>query len=163
MYSILMANSIILPFLKHPLSLGLILMIQTTIVSMLISMQSLSSWFSFILFITIISGLMIMFMYMLSIASNEKFNLKIKILLFYVMMLSSIKLLNYDKTIEIILNFKNMKFNMMENEEIKTTSKFFNLNKSNITILMMIILLITMISVSKISNSFEGPLKKTYV
>lgn len=68
-----------------------------------------------------------------------------------------------DYTIEILNKIKEIKFNMIRNEEIKTLSKFFNLNKINLTITLIITLLLTMVSVTNISRTFEGPLKKTYV
>nr|QJQ26929.1 NADH dehydrogenase subunit 6 [Hemisphaerius rufovarius] len=157
MLKMMMINLMITPFLKHPMSLGTMLITQTILISISMSIKSNSSWFSYILFITIIGGMMVMFMYMASIASNEKFNPKMNkimlILMLMLMLMPDLTTLEMEKKNE-------MKFMMMEMEEIKSTSKFFNFNKMNMTIIIMLTLLLTMISVTNISNTFEGPLKK---
>nr|QRI61359.1 NADH dehydrogenase subunit 6 [Pochazia shantungensis] len=148
---------------KHPLSMGSMLMLQTILVSNKMFKESNMSWFAYILFITIIGGMMIMFMYMSSIASNEKFSMSTKQMMlttiFLVMMIVMIKETSMEQMIK-ITEKKNM---MIQKEEAKHTMKFFNLNKMNVTILIMMILLLTMIIVTNIASTFEGPLKKTYV
>nr|YP_010381667.1 NADH dehydrogenase subunit 6 [Cylindratus longicephalus]UDL72042.1 NADH dehydrogenase subunit 6 [Cylindratus longicephalus] len=160
MMMISICMSIILPFLKHPISMGSLLMIQTILISMISTMKFYSPWYSYIMFITIIGGMMVMFMYMSSIASNEEFKMmsitKMMMILIILMMLIMITKYKYLTYLE--KNNYN-KMNLMEFEEIKSTSKFFYLNKMNLTIMMMMILMITMISVSNIASSHEGPLK----
>nr|WOW99162.1 NADH dehydrogenase subunit 6 [Tropiduchidae sp. 2 WQW-2023a] len=165
---ILLMNSMSTSLMKHPISMGTMVIIQTMMISMTMVMDSKKSWFSYILFITIIGGMMIMFMYMSSIASNEKFSLKMsKLLLFSTMLMFMIWLITNmklnDQTMESLIKMKEIKQISHENEDLKALSKFFNLKKMNITMFMMITLMLTMVVVSNISNSFEGPLKKTYV
>nr|YP_011014846.1 NADH dehydrogenase subunit 6 [Epyhemisphaerius bistriatus]WQB38527.1 NADH dehydrogenase subunit 6 [Epyhemisphaerius bistriatus] len=160
MTKLMFLNTMMTPMMKHPISLGSMLMMQTILVSIYMSKWSKSSWFSYILFITIIGGMMVMFMYMASIASNEKFKPKYfsmytaSIMTIY--MITSVML----ETLETLEKKNEMKMMLMELEEMKTMSKFFNLNKMNVTIAMMTILLLTMVSVTTISSTFEGPLKK---
>nr|YP_010990614.1 NADH dehydrogenase subunit 6 [Suva longipenna]WOW98941.1 NADH dehydrogenase subunit 6 [Suva longipenna] len=156
--------SMISPILKHPISLGFMLIIQTMMICLNMSIYTQTSWYSFILFIIMIGGMMIMFIYMASIASNEKFKfnnfiMKLTILMLIIYMLNWIN----DQTMEISSKMIENKFSMTEQEEQKSTSKFFNLNKSNLSIMTMLMILLTMISVTNISTTFEGPLKKTYV
>nr|YP_011014859.1 NADH dehydrogenase subunit 6 [Gergithus yunnanensis]WQB38540.1 NADH dehydrogenase subunit 6 [Gergithus yunnanensis] len=157
MTKLMIINMMISPILKHPLSLGSMLIMQTTLMSIKMSKMNNSSWFSYILFITIIGGMMIMFMYMASIASNEKFstkmNKKMLILMAMIIILPEFDMSTLEKKNE-------MKMIFMEMEEIKSTSKFFNKNKMALTIAIMLILLLTMISVTNVANTFEGPLKK---
>nr|YP_010990575.1 NADH dehydrogenase subunit 6 [Kodaianella bicinctifrons]WOW98889.1 NADH dehydrogenase subunit 6 [Kodaianella bicinctifrons] len=160
MLKFIIMNSFITPMLKHPISLGTMLMLQTVMMSIYISTNDSNSWFSYILFLTIIGGMMVMFMYMSSIASNEKFKQNKNLLMIVSLLLMMILILS-DKTMEITQTINQNKMFPSEMEYIKSTSKFFNLNKMNITIMMMMTLLLTMISVTNISNTFEGPLKKT--
>nr|UVV36459.1 NADH dehydrogenase subunit 6 [Nogodinidae sp.] len=161
----MMINSIMFPLMKHPMSMGMILIMQTILISMMISFYSMSSWFSYILFITIIGGMMVMFMYMASIASNEMFKLNNNKVMITVIIITMMMMMNKtDDQLTNEMNQKTMnKIMNMEKEEIKSISKFFNMNKMMITIIMMMILLTTMISITTISSTFEGPLKKTYV
>nr|WOW99097.1 NADH dehydrogenase subunit 6 [Paravarcia sp.] len=155
---------IMTPTMKHPISMGSMLIIQTTILTTIMSEYLSSSWFSYILFITIVGGLMVMFIYMASIASNEKFHMnKSSILMVLMTIISMEVLMNKEITMEYLNKMLENKLNSMEKEELKSLSKFFNLNKMNLTMMIMITLLLTMISVTNISSTFEGPLKKTYV
>nr|YP_010274428.1 NADH dehydrogenase subunit 6 [Pochazia confusa]UJT96872.1 NADH dehydrogenase subunit 6 [Pochazia confusa] len=163
MSKMIMFTSMILMTVKHPLSMGSILMIQTIMVSNKMSMDSNSSWFSYILFITIIGGMMVMFMYMSSIASNEKFKLNMKQTIMITMMIILMIMMMSDSSMEYLNKMTEKKKMIMQKEEVKITTKFFNLNKMNVTILMMMILLLTMVIVTNMSSTFEGPLKKTYV
>nr|YP_010381693.1 NADH dehydrogenase subunit 6 [Pseudosymplanella nigrifasciata]UDL72068.1 NADH dehydrogenase subunit 6 [Pseudosymplanella nigrifasciata] len=156
--------SVITPLLNHPISLGFSLLFQTIFISINLMNSLESSWYSYILFITIIGGMMVMFMYMASISSNEKFEiLSLKKMLLLTFMMIYLYILNKKIIYEMNTKMQEMKLIYQEFQEVKSTYKFFNMNKSKITIFMLMILLMTMISVTNISSSFEGPLKKTYV
>nr|QWZ47766.1 NADH dehydrogenase subunit 6 [Loxocephala perpunctata] len=164
--TILILNSIITPMLKHPISLGSMLIFQTMLISIYMTKNLKSTWFSYILFITMIGGMMVMFMYMASIASNEKkfYNMINMLILMTIMIMIMKMMMKKDKTMDMFNKINEFKFNSNEDEEIKSLSKFFNKSKSKITIFMMTLLFMMMIIVTNISNTFEGPLKKkTYV
>nr|YP_010274454.1 NADH dehydrogenase subunit 6 [Ricania fumosa]UJT96898.1 NADH dehydrogenase subunit 6 [Ricania fumosa] len=156
----IMLTSMITMTMKHPVSMGSMLMIQTILLSNMMFKESEYSWFAYILFITIIGGMMIMFMYMASIASNEKFETSIKQTIIFTTMITMTMIMYKEFSMEKMNKMVLTKFKTMQNLEISHTTKFFNLNKMNITILMMMTLLLTMIVVTNISSTFEGPLKK---
>nr|QPN49473.1 NADH dehydrogenase subunit 6 [Lycorma delicatula]QPN49486.1 NADH dehydrogenase subunit 6 [Lycorma delicatula]QPN49499.1 NADH dehydrogenase subunit 6 [Lycorma delicatula]QPN49512.1 NADH dehydrogenase subunit 6 [Lycorma delicatula]QPN49525.1 NADH dehydrogenase subunit 6 [Lycorma delicatula] len=161
---LILSNIIVSPMLKHPMSLGSMMIFQTALMCSNNSMTIKSSWYLYIMFLTTVGGLMIMFMYMSSIASNEKFKPSKKIFLMWTLvMLTSIVISNMDPATEMTTKLNEMKEMTTELTEEKSTSKFFSMYKMNITITMMFILIITMISVNNIVSTFEGPLKKTYV
>nr|YP_010990562.1 NADH dehydrogenase subunit 6 [Aplos simplex]WOW98876.1 NADH dehydrogenase subunit 6 [Aplos simplex] len=162
MAKMMMFTSTTIPMMKHPMSMGTILILQTIMMSIYMSKKSMNSWFSYILFITIIGGMMIMFMYMSSIASNEMFKPKSKKIMMMITTFTLIMMMNTEMMTE-LNKLIEQKMNMMEKEEIKASSKFFNSKKMNMTIIMMMILMLTMVSITNISSTFEGPLKKTYV
>nr|YP_010580889.1 NADH dehydrogenase subunit 6 [Pyrops viridirostris]UZT27074.1 NADH dehydrogenase subunit 6 [Pyrops viridirostris] len=159
--SIIMTNTIMSTFMKHPLSMGFTLMVQTAMLCMNQSTISKTPWYMYVLFLTTVGGLMIMFMYMASIASNEKFKLSIKMMIMWMTMSTMMMILtNNDLSMECMYKMTEMKLQTTEMIEEKSTSKFFMMNKMNITITMMMILILTMVSVTNISSTFEGPLKK---
>nr|QBZ38118.1 NADH dehydrogenase subunit 6 [Malaxella flava]QBZ38131.1 NADH dehydrogenase subunit 6 [Malaxella flava] len=155
-------NSLMTIFMKHPISMGSILMIQSIITSTLMTMLTKNSWYSMILFVTFSSGMMIMFMYMSSISSNEKFKASFKFMNLMLMMMILTTLLKIDWNF--LLNFKltDQILNFKENEEMNSIIKNISFNKLYLTILLTTIILMTLIAISNLINSFEGPLKLTY-
>nr|QTC32054.1 NADH dehydrogenase subunit 6 [Nisia fuliginosa] len=165
-------NSFNLIFLNHTMSMGLIIIIQTILISLKMSFMLKNSWFSFIIFIMMVGGMMIMFIYMSSIASNEKFKLSKKMLFSNLMITLTFML--------IILNLKtltneNMNFNemlimneeynyikMFKNEQQKSIIKFLSLKKFNLMMLITSILLMILMFINWMNFTFKGPLKKTY-
>nr|QXJ79791.1 NADH dehydrogenase subunit 6 [Suinzona cyrtonoides] len=154
--------SFIFMFLKHPLSLGLILLIQTIIISMLTGMMNYNFWFSYILFLIMIGGMLILFIYMTSIASNEKFKFNFKLFMFFsLMMILILIFLSMDK---FYVSLMLQPLDVMNQNLIKNNYLSMNkyLNYPNILILytMIIHLFITLIMVVKITNIHYGPLRQ---
>nr|YP_002265546.1 NADH dehydrogenase subunit 6 [Chaetosoma scaritides]ACF35105.1 NADH dehydrogenase subunit 6 [Chaetosoma scaritides] len=146
-------------FLFHPMSLGLILLLQTIMMSIISGMMN-SFWFSYILFLIMIGGMLILFIYMTSIASNEKFKYSNKLTIMFMtmnlMLISSIILDNY------FINMLNSEMiNFIKINSSFTMNKFINLPSSIIFYLLIIYLLITMIAVVKICLTNKGPLRQT--
>nr|AKK32543.1 NADH dehydrogenase subunit 6 [Oncylocotis sp. PJ-2015] len=154
-FMILILLMIMLLFLKHPMSVGLNLILQTMNFTMIIYYSMNMSWFSYMLFIMMLGGLMILFIYMTSIASNEKFNFSLKI--FIIMIILCIFMFFMMKNHFNEMNFynQNMKFNNL----IFIIKLFYN-NSMFLTIFLISYLLITMIFSSYIINIFEGPIRK---
>nr|UNY33508.1 NADH dehydrogenase subunit 6 [Lepidurus apus apus] len=79
MYNILsmtlLLNSFLFMTLTHPLSMGLSLMIQSLIICLMSGMLFLNYWFSYTLFLIFLGGLLVLFIYISSLASNELFKL----------------------------------------------------------------------------------------
>nr|DAZ87583.1 TPA_asm: NADH dehydrogenase subunit 6 [Stiretrus anchorago] len=150
--SMMMMMSLILLSLNHPLSMGLILIIQTLITSMVIGYMLSSFFFSYIIIMTMLSGALVLFIYMASIASNEKF----KSPLFMMLISLSFMLITY--TIMYLYNF-NYFNNMIINNEIISLIKMYNMITAQLTMMMIMYLLYTMIVVSNIVNINKGPLR----
>nr|AML26400.1 NADH dehydrogenase subunit 6 [Staphylinidae sp. BMNH 1274636] len=162
--SIMMTLSIVMSmtfiFMKHPMSMGMILLMQTTLISLITGFNLINFWFSYILFLIMIGGMLILFIYMTSVASNEKFKYSNKIFIMMILMLITL--------IPIIIQ-DNLFYNMMNlNMESFSNNNMINfiLNKYinfpfNIILMMLIIyLFITLIAVVKISNIYSGPLRQ---
>nr|UPL65296.1 NADH dehydrogenase subunit 6 [Appolonius crassus] len=145
-----MMLSFLFIFIQHPLSMSIIIIIQTIIIAMMTGMMLGSFWFSYIIMIIMSSGMLVLFIYMASIASNEKFNMSIKMMI--MMVLSMPLMLFINKFEENIYWLNNNYMNLNLNKLFSSTSMF-------ITLMLVIYLLYTMITVSKIVNINNGPLR----
>nr|YP_009512147.1 NADH dehydrogenase subunit 6 [Phymatostetha huangshanensis (nomen nudum)]AXI98516.1 NADH dehydrogenase subunit 6 [Phymatostetha huangshanensis (nomen nudum)] len=160
-----MLMSTLFPTMKHPLSMGFILLTQTGLSCMMNGMNNYSYWFSYLLFITFIGGMMVLFIYMASIASNMKFKFSFKLLISMTIMTMMLMTMNMMDTM--LMNENNMNefinYELMaknNNKEMLSIMKMFNMPTTMITIMLIIYLLFTMISIIKITNKKEGPLRK---
>nr|QZZ18354.1 NADH dehydrogenase subunit 6 [Sobrala sp. SL-2021a] len=152
----MMFMSIMTLLSNNPMTMGLYLLIQTMLTTMLINKMMMSSWFMMITFLMMVGGLLIMIMYMSSIASNEKLEMNFKLTLILVLMIMIIdEMMN-----ENMINETN---NLMYNNNMDMSlTKIYNLKSMIITILMVLYLLLTMISVSNIVKHHKGPLRSYY-
>nr|YP_004021888.1 NADH dehydrogenase subunit 6 [Exorista sorbillans]ADO85319.1 NADH dehydrogenase subunit 6 [Exorista sorbillans] len=166
LYSLIITTSIIFLNMIHPLAMGLTLLIQTIFVCMLTGLIAKSFWYSYILFLIFLGGMLVLFIYVTSLASNEMFNLSIKLTLFssfifiFMLILSfiidktsfSLFLMNND-----MQSIINMNSYFMENS--LSLNKLYNFPTNFITILLMNYLLITLIVIVKITKLFKGPIR----
>nr|WRK67361.1 NADH dehydrogenase subunit 6 [Barbibucca biremis] len=153
--------------IKHPLAMGLMLLLQTTIVSMICGLYAHSYWFAYILFLIMLGGMLVLFIYMTSLASNEMFsfsmnNFLMSTMIMMVMMMLIISIM--DKTIWTNSNYEMIKMNtntnfMFQENEINLI-KLYNNPTMNITIMMMNYLLLTLIIIVKITKMNYGPLRQ---
>nr|WNO18716.1 NADH dehydrogenase subunit 6 [Coladenia pinsbukana zhui] len=169
MFMIMIFISIFMMFLKHPLSMGLMILIQTILICLISGLYLYTYWFSYILFLTFLGGLLVLFIYVSSIASNELFyfstNNKLFIL-FSLLFLITLLFLTYFFMNYLNLIFNSFKFNklfnyllFMDNNNNINLSKLYNKQTYFLMIMMIIYLLITLIIVVKITNIFYGPLR----
>nr|WCS91937.1 NADH dehydrogenase subunit 6 [Dyscolus oopteroides] len=157
-------------FLNHPMSMGLILLIQTLLISLMSGMYSYSYWFSYILFLVMIGGMLVLFIYMTSLASNEMFNFSMKMSMF-IMTMISIMMMSYFFIDYMYMNplFKNS--NMMEmindmlmlkNENLISLNMIYNTPNNMITLMLVNYLFLTLIAVVKITDINYGPLRQKF-
>lgn len=159
--------SIIIYFINHPLSIGILILIQTLLTCLLSGILIKTYWFSYILFLTFLGGLLVLFIYVSSVASNEIFslsnNLKIIFILILILIIiiqfifiKNLNWINFINNSE-INNFLNFIF--FNNENKINLNKLYNNNSSILILLLIIYLFITLIAVVKITNIFFGPLR----
>nr|YP_010429006.1 NADH dehydrogenase subunit 6 [Sephisa princeps]USO21350.1 NADH dehydrogenase subunit 6 [Sephisa princeps]WHU29555.1 NADH dehydrogenase subunit 6 [Sephisa chandra] len=159
--------SIFMFFLNHPFSMGLMILIQTFLLSLLSSMMINTYWFSYILFLTFLGGLLVMFIYVTSIASNELFKIsmfnKSFFFMFLFIILSSFMLKNNLLWMNFFFNNEMINFFnlfLFFNHEININLfKLYNEQTYLLMLIMIIYLFITLIAVVKITNIFFGPLR----
>nr|YP_010701148.1 NADH dehydrogenase subunit 6 [Celastrina oreas]WCI21389.1 NADH dehydrogenase subunit 6 [Celastrina oreas] len=159
--------SIIMFFINHPLSMGMLILMQTLFICLITGMLINTYWFSYILFLVFSGGLLVLFIYVSSIASNEMFMITMKNKLMLMLYFS----LNIMFSLYFMNNLNWM--NMMINEEMMNFFNsliFYQFNNINLTklyneqtyflmMMMIIYLFITLIAIVKITNIFFGPLR----
>nr|ATA58353.1 NADH dehydrogenase subunit 6 [Pseudempusa pinnapavonis] len=148
-------------FLNHPLSMGFILLLQTLNLCLISGFMSMSFWFSYILLLIYLGGMLVLFMYVTSLASNEMFFYSNKILLIFFLfpiIFSVIYLLNFNLTLNLCESMDNyMNLNLLSNNFLL---KMYNQPINMIMILIASYLFLTLIAVVKIINIFKGPLRQ---
>nr|YP_009479384.1 NADH dehydrogenase subunit 6 [Endotricha consocia]AVV61650.1 NADH dehydrogenase subunit 6 [Endotricha consocia] len=158
LFSILFISTIMF-FINHPLSMGLMILLQTFLISILSGMFVKTYWFSYILFLTFLGGLLVLFIYVSSIASNEMFTFKKKFLWFCILLMIYFlnkKFIFFSFNLE-MNNFFNIMF--LNNENLINLSKLYNNQTYLMMLMMMIYLFITLIAIIKVTNIFYGPLR----
>nr|YP_010282301.1 NADH dehydrogenase subunit 6 [Layahima valida]UHA57015.1 NADH dehydrogenase subunit 6 [Layahima valida]UHM24964.1 NADH dehydrogenase subunit 6 [Layahima valida] len=152
--------------IKHPLAMGLMLLIQTIIISLACGLFTYSYWFAYILFLIMLGGMLVLFIYVTSLASNELFSFSMKSLFMSIFMFSlmMITLLLTDNLMLMTNNLEmiNMSPEKMLSENELNLIKLYNNPTMNITIMMINYLLLTLIVVVKITNINYGPLRQSY-
>nr|YP_004425054.1 NADH dehydrogenase subunit 6 [Calinaga davidis]ADU86253.1 NADH dehydrogenase subunit 6 [Calinaga davidis] len=160
--------SIFLFFMNHPISMGLLILLQTFLMCIFLGMLVNSYWFSYILFLIFLGGLLVLFIYVSSIASNEflKFSMKNKFIFIFLFMFTLlINLYFKNNLIWLNLSFNEDMFNthhlflFFNNENNINLFKLYNEQTYFLMIMMIIYLFITLIAIVKITNIFFGPLR----
>nr|AML26359.1 NADH dehydrogenase subunit 6 [Erotylidae sp. BMNH 1274391] len=158
-------SCIMFMFMKHPLSMGMILLIQTITISMITGLLNYNFWFSYILFLVMIGGMLILFIYMTSIISNKKFKFNSNLFLF-LMMISIMLILMFIINDQYMTNPYTINMNLIEFENkynlTLTLNKFFNYPNYYTLFLLFNYLLITLIAVVKICDIKSGPLRQKF-
>nr|AXS65968.1 NADH dehydrogenase subunit 6 [Chrysomeloidea sp. 5 KM-2017] len=154
--------SLLFMFLNHPLSFGLILLIETLMVAVVTGILNFNFWFSYILFLIMVGGMLILFIYMTSVASNEKFKLSYKLTLLSsacIMIALSASFLD-----PAIYNMSITNNELMTGQALYSLSmtKYMNLPTNLIMFMVISYLLVTLIMVVKITNVQYGPLRQKF-
>nr|UAM91057.1 NADH dehydrogenase subunit 6 [Euura bridgmanii] len=163
---ILTMNSMMFYYSKTPISMGFYLLIQTMLMSLFSGLMSTSFWYMYIMYLIMIGGMLILFIYMSSLSSNQKFYFhknKLMLNLFiFLMIFFLLKNLNFYST----FNFDSiniMSISMEENFKLKMSlNKLYNLPTNLIMLLMMNYLLLTLFIIVEIININMGPLRKNF-
>nr|ALO77563.1 NADH deshydrogenase subunit 6 [Dicronychus sp. DIC01]ARH54374.1 NADH dehydrogenase subunit 6 [Dicronychus cinereus] len=151
-------------FTAHPLSMGFVLLAQTLLISMMTGSMAINFWYSYIIFIIMIGGMLVLFIYMTSVASNEKFKMSKMMMLtsliasmLFITSLFSEKFLNPNTT-------KNSEMSTFLKQDFITftMNKYLTFPSSLIMLFLIIYLLITLIAVVKITNIKYGPLRQKF-
>nr|ASY97960.1 NADH dehydrogenase subunit 6 [Gongylus gongylodes] len=153
--------SIIFLLLNHPLSMGLILFLQTILICLISGYMSMSFWFSYIMLLIYLGGMLVLFMYVTSLASNEMFFYSNKIIFLFLIFGLSIMIFNM-KIYYHSNTYENLENSLFLNNFMNYNSllKIYNYPTNMITIMVASYLFLTLIAVVKIINIYKGPLRQ---
>lgn len=143
---------IIYLFSSNPISFIVIIIIQTVLICLIAWLKINLTWFSFILFLIFLGGLLVLFIYIARLARNEKIRPSVdratKIFFIGVVFLA---VTIYIKNSQLIIN------------EYLIIEKSLNLIYSSSIIILITItilyLLFTLVVVVKVANKFNAPIK----
>nr|URX53030.1 NADH dehydrogenase subunit 6 [Glyptotermes sp. 9 AB-2022a]URX53043.1 NADH dehydrogenase subunit 6 [Glyptotermes sp. 9 AB-2022a] len=145
--------------MKHPLAMGMMLLTQTMISCLISGLMHKSFWFQYILFMVFVGGMLVLFIYVTSLASNEMFSLSTKMIMMTIMVIPSMMMIENWMNLD---SKESTSYETMMTEEIITmTSKLYNQPNGTMTILLAMYLFLTLIVVVKITNISKGPLRQT--
>nr|UEP16629.1 NADH dehydrogenase subunit 6 [Megalotomus costalis] len=153
--SMMTALSFTLLWLNHPISMGITIISLTITTAMITGLYMGTFWYSYIIMITMLSGMLVLFIYMASVASNEKFKTPISLISssIIIMLYGIIMYMNYEEFyMENNLNENTLNLEMSLNFLFNTKNKF-------LTMIMVMYLFFTMATISFIVNITEGPLR----
>nr|QFQ51713.1 NADH dehydrogenase subunit 6 [Psorodonotus venosus] len=164
-------NSLVFSQASHPLAMTLIIIVQTCIVALTVGMLSSSFWFSYILFLVFLGGMLVLFIYITSLASNELFYTSIKILMIILLATTSIMTISFimdpfffnmitkNTDLMSIINSMSASFHT---EATPHLMKLYNSPNHLITLMLVNYLFLTLIVIVKITNIFQGPLRQKF-
>nr|APX40821.1 NADH dehydrogenase subunit 6 [Smaragdina concolor] len=157
-------TSLMFCLMSHPLALGLTLLVQTIFIALMSGTMSINFWFSYIIFLIMIGGMLVLFVYMTSIAANEKFSfsLSMTVMLIMVVMISLWATLIDPMTLNLPTQLMENMPSMMNKNYSLILNKYMNLPHSMIYILMVIYLLITLIAIVKITIKSKSTLRQNF-
>nr|YP_009652706.1 NADH dehydrogenase subunit 6 [Dermacentor everestianus]QCF46403.1 NADH dehydrogenase subunit 6 [Dermacentor everestianus] len=135
--------SILCMSMSNPISMLISLILLTLFLSMSFYFLFQFSLISLLMILIILGGMLIIFMYMISLCPNNKFMINNKMIMFAIFV-----------TIPIFFPLYMMNF------EIVNINKIYLMNFMNMLIMMMIFLIISLIVISKNLNFINCPIKK---
>nr|WCJ52998.1 NADH dehydrogenase subunit 6 [Mindarus keteleerifoliae] len=149
--------SMILTTMKSPLSSNFLILLQSINLTIMMNIINKTSWISFILFILYISGLMIIFLYISSIAFNE-FNINKN---FKKLMLKLIMMMILYSTFNKFIMMENMKYeNMFMFEDNFFFINMFSMPNNLMIYFMLMILFFMLILIIWLLKNNKGPIRQ---
>nr|UQJ73340.1 NADH dehydrogenase subunit 6 [Pseudodiamesa sp. 1XL] len=162
-------SSTIFMQMKHPMAMGMMLLSQTFLICLITGNYSKTFWFSYVLFLIFLGGMLVLFIYVTSLASNEMFSFSMKILVLGMTMFFMSMLFSLIIDSSMIMSFLNnnemgsmMEMSSFISENSISLNKLYNFPTNMLTILLVNYLFLTLIAVVKITNIYEGPLRPKY-
>nr|AUN45071.1 NADH dehydrogenase subunit 6 [Aegla aff. longirostri MHT-2018] len=161
---LIMFLSLLFLRMLHPLSMGLLLLMQTILVSITSGLINKSFWFSYILFLIFLGAMLVLFIYVASLASNEQFNFKIQTSIIisvasFCLMMIFIFLDSLSISNKIFIPFSSSTTLMKTEITSSLTSSIYNLPSSSFTLFIIMYLLLTLLVVVKVMKVFSSPLR----
>nr|WCH58163.1 NADH dehydrogenase subunit 6 [Scelimena sp. 1 JL-2023a] len=146
---------------KKPMNIVMMILIQTAMMTFMMSLKTNSPWFPYLLMIIFIGGMMVTFIYITSIMPNDNNRNNPPMMIMITIMMITI-IITVNNTKSYINNNEIIPMNevVMSNANNYTLNKMFNKPMHLLYITTTMYLFITLIAISNISNIKMGPLRK---
>nr|YP_010872885.1 NADH dehydrogenase subunit 6 [Pheidole yeensis]WGV34079.1 NADH dehydrogenase subunit 6 [Pheidole yeensis] len=147
----------------HPIFIFILVMIYSSIISIMMSIWSNNFLYSIMLFLIMISGMLIMFLYFSSLISNDQTKFKFNLPLMLSFFLNIIILMYLFKYIfkYPIYNFNEMSMYFLLNTNLyNNIIHIFSHPYTNITMICILYLLLTLFTIIKICSTKSSTLRK---
>nr|AYQ19011.1 NADH dehydrogenase subunit 6 [Ptilodactylidae sp. 2 ACP-2013] len=147
-------------FIKHPLSMGLAIIIQSMLIAFITGSFYYNFWFSYLMFIIVVGGMMVLFIYMTTIASNEMFTTSKNLILLItpIFLITTAMIYKNKSFMETKISYNSS--NLMD-QFLMSVSKFMNFPANMIMVILIVYLFVVLIAVVKITNITYGPLRQS--
>nr|YP_009524085.1 NADH dehydrogenase subunit 6 [Epeorus herklotsi]AXQ88044.1 NADH dehydrogenase subunit 6 [Epeorus herklotsi] len=151
--------------MTHPLAMGLILLCQTLLISLMTGLLAPTFWFSYVLFLVFLGGMLVLFIYVTSLASNEMFSISAQTMLGTIISGSIILVFTCvnDPSLWVTPNLSDQT-NLIDWTSSQPTLKTLLIKLYNnpthlLTLLLVLYLFLTLVAVVTITQIFQGPLR----
>nr|YP_010437819.1 NADH dehydrogenase subunit 6 [Neurobasis chinensis]UTB53951.1 NADH dehydrogenase subunit 6 [Neurobasis chinensis] len=153
-----MMNTMIFSLMKHPMSMGVALMMQTVLICFITNNMAQNAWFSYILFLVFLGGMLVLFIYLTSVASNDMFGGKNynRMIIYVMVLVMSMLMFMVVDTMEMNNTEETKPISMGETNNMMM---MFNYPYNTMTVVVILYLFLTLIVVVKITESHSGPLR----
>lgn len=162
-YPLIISTCVMFTRLIHPLAIGITLLAQTILICCTTGLSNMSFWFSYILFLIFLGGILVLFIYVTSLASNEIFSPSLTSLVFFLPLLFVSFILIFTDPMILIQPVINKSVIFSKETpyivDLRLVATIYNSTNINITIFIVFYLLLTLIVVVKITDTFFGPLR----
>nr|QXT45705.1 NADH dehydrogenase subunit 6 [Cinygmina sp. 2 CLS53BF04] len=151
-------------FMNHPLAMGLVLLCQTLLMALLTGLLAPSFWFSYILFLVFLGGMLVLFIYVTSLASNEMFSISSQSMLLILTVSGLLVLFSLiNDPLSWLCPELSEQMIPPQSQLISDLSnlllKLYSAPSHFLTLLLVSYLFLTLIAVVTITQIFEGPLR----
>jgi len=151
---IIMFIFLIFPILSHPLAIGVNLILSTLLIAATIGICFTNFWISYTLFLILLGALLVVFVYLSLLASNEKFKINNRYLVIMFIFIVPISIFSIEEKVNSRESLES------RNEIYLTLSKLFSIELYQTTIFLVLYLLFTLIVVVKNTKNDNSPLRR---
>nr|YP_010902182.1 NADH dehydrogenase subunit 6 [Lunella correensis]QHD20090.1 NADH dehydrogenase subunit 6 [Lunella correensis]QUV72917.1 NADH dehydrogenase subunit 6 [Lunella correensis]QYF08449.1 NADH dehydrogenase subunit 6 [Lunella correensis] len=158
--SLCFSLTLLLPTMTQPLSLGLCIMIYSVTASILLGIM-VASWYSYVLFLVYVGGLLVMFAYVSALAPNNFFsslNSIFGFLVSFIMILLTLLFLHTPDSSSLIW----LDQLSLSKKTLSSGEMLINPSEASVVIFLGVILLINLLAVVKVCYYQQGPLRSHF-
>lgn len=146
--------------LNHPLAIGIVLLIQTVLTALITGLIIPTYWFSYILFLVFLGGMLVLFIYVTSLASNEIFRISLtNSLIIILSVILPLTLITWDY---FVTNYTLRTLSIADTRSLylsSTLEKIYSYPTAIFTLTLILYLLLTLVIIVNITRIHAGPLR----